>query len=298
MSDSYSRRAFVQACLLGVGSATALPLNIAHAMTLADEESGTDSMLRLRFRIDFQNLLAHSLSREKFWCYLPLRSETQIVQNVKVSMAHQIKTDDLGHQILELFFDEVPAYFQKIVTLEIDVRFNRGHLPIARLESSDWLKSEWLIEADYLPIVTIAKQLQRESNGQTIEAIYIWVSKNIEYAGFIPDDLGALYALENRRGDCTEYAYLVAALARANKIPARVIGGYFADHDLTPKPQDYHNWAEVFVDGCWRIVDAQKGYFFPSPGQYVAFRIHHQAPINDVGTAHRYRLAGQMQVGF
>lgn len=297
MSVSYSRRVFVQACLLGIASA-AFPLDIAHAMTSVGDASGNDLMRRLRFRIDFQNPLARDLSGQKFWCYLPLKSETQIVQAINVSMDHQIKMDDLGHQILELFFDEVPGFFQKIVTLEVGVRFNQGRPPVALLENSDWLKSERLIEANFVQIVGLAAQLRRGSDSQTLEAIYGWVFESIEYAGFIPEDLGAMYALENRRGDCTEYAYLVAALARANKIPARVIGGYFADHDIAPKPQDYHNWAEVFVDGRWGIVDAQKGYLFPSPGRYVAFRIHHQTPINDVGTAHRYRVDGQLQVGF
>lgn len=297
MSAHYSRRAFVQACLLGVASA-AIPLHIAHAMTSVEDASGNDLMRIIRFRINFQNPLARSLLGQKFWCYLPLNSETQIIQNISVSMAHQIKTDDLGHQILELCFDEVPGYFQKIVTLEVVVRFNQGRPLVALLENSDWLKRERLMEANSVQIITMATQLRRGSDNQTLEAIYRWVSENIEYAGFIPEDLGALYALENRRGDCTEYAYLVAALARANKIPARVIGGYFADHDTAPKPQDYHNWVEVFVDGRWSIVDAQKGYLYPSPGRYVAFRIHHQTPINDVGAAHRYRIDGQLQVGF
>ena len=297
MSAHCSRRAFVQACLLGVASA-AIPLHIAHAMTSVEDASGNDLMRRLRFRIDFQNPLARSLLGQKFWFYLPLKSETQLLQSIKVSMVHRIQTDSLGHQILELFFDEVPRYFQMTVTLEVGIRFNQGQPSVALLENSDWLRSERLMEASSVQIAALAQQLRRGSDSQTLEAIYRWVSENIEYAGFIPEDLGALYALENRRGDCTEYAYLVAALARANSIPARVIGGYFADHDTAPKPQDYHNWAEVFVDGRWSIVDAQKGYLYPSPGRYVAFRIHHQTPINDVGAAHRYRVGGQLQVGF
>ena len=273
-------------------------MKMSHATTSVEDASGNDLMRRIRFRISLQNPLARSLSDQKFWCYLPLNSEAQMLQNIHVSMDHRIEADDLGHQILKLCFDEVPGYFQKIVMLEVGVRFNQGRPPVALLQNSDWLKSERFIEANSVQIVDLAAQLRRGSDSQTIEAIYKWVSQNIEYAGFIPDDLGALYALENRRGDCTEYAYLVAALARANKIPARVIGGYFADHDIAPKPQDYHNWVEVFVDGRWSIVDAQKGYLYPRPGLYVAFRIHHRNSINDVGVAHRYRVGGQLQVGF
>lgn len=296
MSGYYLRRAFFKTCLLGLASA-ALSKNVSHAMTSVEEVGDNDLMRRIRFRIDFQNPFARSLLGQKFWCYLPLKSETQILQEIKVSMVHRIQTDSLGHQILELFFDEVPGYFNKIVILEVGVRFNQGAPSLALLENSDWLESERFMEASSVQIAALAQQLRRRSDSQTLEAIYRWVSDNIEYAGFVPEDLGALYALENRRGDCTEYAYLVAALVRANKIPARVVGGYFADHDMAPKPQDYHNWAEVFVDGRWSIVDAQKGYLYPSPGRYVAFRIHHQTPINNVGAAHRYRVGGQLQVG-
>ena len=119
-----------------------------------------------------------------------------------------------------------------------------------------------------------------------------------QYAGYLADDLGALSALEHRRGDCTEYADLVVALARANGIPARMVGGYVTDRDCGPRPQDYHNWAELYHEGAWRVVDAQKGICLEQGSQYVAFRIYRDAPINAVGLAHRYRLQGELQVTF
>ena len=46
------------------------------------------------------------------------------------------------------------------------------------------------------------------------------------YVGYIKNDRGALYALKTKEGDCTEFMHLFVALCRANKIPARCIGGY------------------------------------------------------------------------
>jgi transglutaminase-like putative cysteine protease len=124
------------------------------------------------------------------------------------------------------------------------------------------------------------------------------VSNNIEYSGYITEDRGALYALTHRQGDCTEYAHLVVALSRANNIPARMIGGYVTEHDIVPKPQDYHNWAEVFLKGVWRIVDAQKQRFFPENGEYTGFRIYCENNANIIGNRHRYRMEGALRVGF
>ena len=57
-------------------------------------------------------------------------------------------------------------------------------------------------------------------------------------------------------GDCTEHAVLLAALARANGLPARVVMGVLLvdEHDTS---QAYgHAWTEVFDGAGWQIADA------------------------------------------
>ncbi len=59
-------------------------------------------------------------------------------------------------------------------------------------------------------------------------------------------------------GDCTEHAVLLAALARASGIPARVAIGLV----YSPKDQAfaYHMWTEMLLDGvCWVPLDATLG---------------------------------------
>ncbi len=59
-----------------------------------------------------------------------------------------------------------------------------------------------------------------------------------------------------RSGDCTEYAVLVTALARALGLPARVVVGTVI-HELEGDIGAYgHAWAEVWRAGQWHIVDA------------------------------------------
>jgi transglutaminase-like putative cysteine protease len=61
----------------------------------------------------------------------------------------------------------------------------------------------------------------------------------------------AAEVIESGAGDCTEHAVLLAALARARGIPARVaIGLVYVDRQFL-----YHMWSEVFVDGRWIPLD-------------------------------------------
>ncbi len=62
---------------------------------------------------------------------------------------------------------------------------------------------------------------------------------------------------ESLEGDCSEHSVLLAALARACGIPARVAMG------LVYSPADqafaYHMWTEVFLGQCWVPLDATLG---------------------------------------
>ena len=77
-----------------------------------------------------------------------------------------------------------------------------------------------------------------------------------------------------------------------------MMGGYVADHDVAPRPQDYHNWAEVYLSGAWRVVDAQKENWLAPSARYIAFRIFRDGATGSLGSAHRYRLQGDLTVAF
>ena len=82
------------------------------------------------------------------------------------------------------------------------------------------------IQSDHPAINRVAHKLQAPDPAKTIERVFRWVAGNVRYSGYVGKDRGALYALENKKGDCTEYANLFVALCRANGIAARPIGGY------------------------------------------------------------------------
>jgi transglutaminase-like putative cysteine protease len=63
------------------------------------------------------------------------------------------------------------------------------------------------------------------------------------------------------RGDCTEYAMLMAAMCRAAGVPSKTaLGLIYADTRLTKGPVfAFHMWTEVWVAGRWVPLDATLG---------------------------------------
>jgi len=97
----------------------------------------------------------------------------------------------------------------------------------------------------------------------------LFVHREVKAKGL---DVGFATASEvarSLRGDCTEHAVLLAALARALGIPARTafglvaVPGQAADGRTTTF--GYHMWTQVFVGGRWLDLDPALGQTDPDP---------------------------------
>jgi transglutaminase-like putative cysteine protease len=128
---------------------------------------------------------------------------------------------------------------------------------------------------------------------ETAQKIHNWVGGNIHYSGYKKHPLGALYALKRLKGDCTEFMYLVAALCRANKVPARGIGGYVVKDDSILRPNGYHNWVEFYYEETWRLSDAYERTFMKNPAQYIAFRVIGSPADSIMQDFPRFRVKGE-----
>lgn len=252
---------------------------------------------QLRFTLTLFNPHARYLADQTLWLYVPIkRTASQDLVSVETSSSNEVVADALGHQILKLSVKEFPPLAQRIVVVTTRLLLYEKPHPIDLHSAYEWLTDEMYTEVNDASILALAARLKTDEPGKTAKNIYDWVSSNIAYAGYIADDLGALFALTERKGDCTEYAFLVVALARACHIPARMVGGYVTDRDAAPLADEYHNWAELYWNGFWNIVDAQKMNWLAPCSHYVAFRYFRAETLSPIGLAHRFKVQGEMKV--
>ncbi|MCL2876589.1 MAG: transglutaminase-like domain-containing protein [Betaproteobacteria bacterium] len=253
--------------------------------------------LQLRFNLNMTNPGPVELTAQRLWMYLPVQRNAWFrLSGIETSLPHEIQIDPLGHTILFASVERLAAYARRSASLIVTLE--RVSMPMPAVQDpQDWMAPERYIESDDSEIIMAASTLKADSMAATVRNIYHFVAAHLQYAGYIAEDLGAAYALRQRRGDCTEYACLVVALCRAAGIAARMVEGFVTDRSFAPRPMDYHDWAEVLVDGHWRVVDAQKGALFERESQYIPFRYYRDKTLNGVGSAHRYRVEGEMGFG-
>ncbi len=142
------------------------------------------------------------------------------------------------------------------------------------------------IQSDHEKIQNLAQEIIGNDTA-TVQAkankLMNWVHQNIKKRPVLslPD---ALSTLENRVGDCNEHAVLLAALARAAGIPARVEAGlvYLKGRFY------YHAWNLLYL-GKWITADALFGQM-PSDVTHIRFTTGAQQQLDLMGIIGRVRL--------
>ncbi len=262
--------------------------------SFANSEDKSAVLRIIRYGFTLRNTSAQVLHEAKFWVFAPVKeNSTQKVIKINVSHPYELLADNKGNQILYFTFADVSPYMDKIITIEAKLLLSKRIRNSKLRDSKIYLKPEKFIESDNPEITLVSKALKGPNPVKTAENIFKWITENIKDAGYMEQDRGALYALKNKKADCTEYAYLFAALCRANNIPARVIGGYICVNNKVLKPEEYHNWAEFYYIGKWLIADPQKKVFMNKQSDYVTMEIISETNNNPMNQYHRFRSEGE-----
>lgn len=107
-------------------------------------------------------------------------------------------------------------------------------------------------EADRLETF-VHREFGHLSGGDAILAVTDWIRGHVDYVpGSSNGNTTAVDTFVSGRGVCREFAHLLTAMARAAGVPARMVGAYAWGLE----PQDFHAVVEVWLDGCWHLVDA------------------------------------------
>lgn len=148
------------------------------------------------------------------------------------------------------------------VTYTSQVEVNRLHGDIAGLPAvpPHQLPGEtvqYLLPSRYCPSFEFQALVEDEfgplAGGARIDAIRQWIGRHIAYVpGSSGIATGAMETYVGRSGVCRDFAHLLITMARASAIPARFASVY----GLGVTPPDFHAVAEVFLAGCWYMIDA------------------------------------------
>jgi transglutaminase-like putative cysteine protease len=248
---------------------------------------------RIRFTLEISNPSDAPLQRAQLRLFGPIATAVHHrLKSVRASWDYQEIIDSIGNRELLFTLGELGPYQTILLAVDFEMSSERSapHVP----NPSD-LSGVPLIESYDPEIRALANSLRRSTEKETVESFFGWLVKNVEYSGYVAEDLGALYAVQQRRGDCTEFAYAAAALCRAVGIPSRVLGGYVLERDASrPRPEEYHNWAEIYVDRQWMLFDAQRQVLGTEEDSYIPFRI--VSPSGSVAFIHRFAATDRVMV--
>lgn len=247
---------------------------------------------QIRYSYTLRNTTGQLLEKAQFWTYAPVpQTSHQKVKKIKTNLPYLSARDDLGNEMLHFEIANVPPYGATIVSITADLLVSESPVSVSAGRADRFTRPEPHIESDDTRIVSLARSLSDPRTESGTRKVYDWVAEHLFTEAYVAEDRGALYALQNKTGDCTEFSYLLTALYRAQQIPARPIGGYVFSGNGIVKAVDYHNWTEFYSDGAWQIADAQRRAFRDKQTDYVAMR-RIASGMQDRFSAQRFSYAG------
>ncbi|MCW7754910.1 transglutaminase domain-containing protein [Desulfobotulus sp. H1] len=238
--------------------------------------------IHLAYVLSLRNISNEVISHGELHVLSPL-SATSFQSRVGLRADHpyEMRSDPPAENVMVFRWEEIPPFATRIFRIRTAVELREEPLEFMGTDLDSYLAPEPFMESDHEEIRALAASLESVSSLQTIENFFSWVSEHIVYTGYAGKTGGALFALEQRRGDCTEFASLFVALCRAIGIPSRMMGGFMVSDSQALDLGNYHNWAEFFYEGQWRVADPQQKRFMEREDNYIAFHVSRPSEIQE-----------------
>jgi hypothetical protein len=270
------------------------PFKHAHSSTLG----GTTGFLKYEVQDAYAANITHTIAIHNIAKRGIIQGELYVplIRNVTarhLTLVEIVSSDGVPPKILDDSHGNLYAWWNNIViapmeTFEVEIQYYTFSFTVQfKVDSSlvkpydvesaiykQYTSPEEYVESDDPLIVSTAKTIVA-GFGKTdyhamVREIYRFVVNHLSYK-LQQEERGALWALEHRQGDCSEYSYLFVALCRAVGIPARIQAG-FAFSSYNEETENGHMWAEYYlegygwipVDASWRLFDKIDGKHFSS----------------------------------
>lgn len=141
---------------------------------------------------------------------------------------------------------------------QFEIKLKRGSvLPGTRLDK--YLESSFVIDNEEEATQAFLKGFKARgarSGSSKLKAIVAYVSAYITNTTYIHNFHIASKVAQSRSGDCTEFAVLTTALARANDMQARIVNGIVFVEEESGVQAYGHSWSEVWLEDAWQVADA------------------------------------------
>lgn len=186
----------------------------------------------------------------------------------------RIETGDLnGTDLMELRVFGLEAQYQAVLVAKFDnlgkgasgaavqclglmLGINGGGIPLTDL--TPFLSSSAVIDSNHPSIRELANFLRREDQLATVRSTYELVRDRFPHSydiGAVEVSVSASDVLRHGHGICFAKSHLLAALLRANRIPAGLCYQKLARDDQASGRSCLHGLNAVWLDGSWRRLD-------------------------------------------
>lgn len=292
--NSLNRRTFSTALAMGIGGVSFSEAQGWDEIDCGQIPSGYFIPRQVRYSFSIQNKKETVCESADFWTYAPVKqTSTQCCESIAASHPAELVNDELGNQILQFKFNDLAPYSTTLVRIKANLMLAEKPQPIPGVESERFLHPSVTIESSHPEMLKTARRFRANTVEQKAKQIHAWTVNHVKESGYVRDNRGALYALQEGTGDCTECAQLFTALARATSIPSRICGGYICTGNTKLMPQAYHNWSEFRGNDLWLLSDPNRKQFLKRQSDYIAMHILTESPdINSMGHHTRFRISG------
>ncbi len=221
----------------------------------------------------------------RVWFVLPQDEEGQQVEDLEIRAPHpyRIVRDSEQNRLIYVEVDHPdPGRFTVVTTFDLarsEIRTDRySSRPYTE---ADRARHERYLEPDtYIVINDRVRELAAEivdNERDPVRAsrkIYDWILAHADYWVKDPDlnkpsGVGSTtYCLNTGTGNCTDFHSLYVSLARASRIPARMVYGslFKAELDGRDEDQSYHCWVEFYApDLGWVSADVALADLYAEP---------------------------------
>jgi transglutaminase-like putative cysteine protease len=240
-------------------------LTLVFAPTLrADDSATTSKTKKVAFTLTYVISANNDTSKVTLTAVIPQSIEgRQKITKVKYSLDPVKEFVEAGCKYATFVLVDLTKPVE--ISIKVEAEIQRFDFTIAssnkkrpmedKPDLNAWLAKEKFIETDADEIQAAAKTIAGKDDADSVRQMLTFIKKTLRYSGYDPKDHGAVYALNQKQGDCTEFSDLIVALCRAKNIPARICQGYVTTN-VRKGDSAKHDWAEVYLqDLGWVPID-------------------------------------------